>query len=420
MSADLEPVYLDYNATTPIASEVQAAIIENLDNWGNPSSSYTIGKRAKSAVDKARNQIAEMLEAQAEDVIFTSGGTESNHLAILSAINKYRESNTNTLAHIVTTNVEHPAITRPLRHYEEQNMCTITYVPVVKGTGRVNVTAVLDSLQPRTCLVTIMLANNETGIIQPVQQIFSEIGKLNLTRSEKILLHTDAAQVIGKLKVSAQDLQADMITIVGHKFYGPRIGALFCKNPENIIRPMFFGGNQERGYRSGTENVAMIAGLGAAAQLVTDNIDGYTKHLKNVRDYLRDGLMTRFQLVLNEEDPKLERGEVMWRYVDSHMLPNTLSVRFGGYAGNQLLAELSDNLQASTGAACHSGGSVSQILLNSWNWSEEGASQTVRLSVGRETKRSDIDRVLDGLAGVILGDDAVTLSRLKGRIVTNS
>eukprot|EP00088_Acartia_fossae_P016764 TRINITY_DN19439_c0_g1_i3.p1 TRINITY_DN19439_c0_g1~~TRINITY_DN19439_c0_g1_i3.p1 ORF type:complete len:420 (+),score=75.04 TRINITY_DN19439_c0_g1_i3:51-1310(+) len=411
------PVYLDYNATTPIAPEVQAAIVENLDNWGNPSSPYAIGQRAKNAVQKARGQLADMLEAKAEEIIFTSGGTESNHLAILSAIHKYRQAS-DGVPHVVTTNVEHCAITQPLLKYEEQGLCTVTFVPVVKGTGRVNVVSVLDSIQPTTCLVTIMLANNETGIIQPVQQIFNEIEKLNKERAVKILVHTDAAQAIGKIKVSVKDLKADMLTIVGHKFYGPRIGALYCKDPESNIQPMFWGGNQEKGYRSGTENVAMIAGLGAAAQLVIDNIDSYTRHLKNVRDYMRDGLMTRFQLVLNEEDPKLEKGEVMWRYVDSHMLPNTLSVRFGGLTGNELLANVEDTLQASTGAACHSGGSVSKILINSWNWSEQGARQTVRLSVGRETTRSQVDRVLDAFSAVLLGDEAISLSRLRGRMLS--
>jgi len=398
----IEPVYMDYNATTPLDPQVRTEITAGLELWGNPSSPYSVGTKAKAAVEKARSKVAEMIGAQSCEITFTSGGTESNHMAIWTAIHHFRKNNCNVKPEIITTNIEHCAITAPLRKLEAEGLCTVRYIPAIKGSGRVSANEVISGISDATALITIILANNETGIIQPVKEIFREAREVNKRRSCPILLHTDAAQTIGKMKTNVDDLQADMLTIVGHKFYGPRIGALYHRSSTSWQpAPLFYGGGQERGLRSGTENTPMIVGLGAAATLVSQYLDEYSEHMKSIRDYLRDGLIRNFKLVVSEVNPSLETGQVFWRYLDAQMLPNTLSVRFGGTTGRKMLDLLEDDLQASTGAACHTGGSVSQILLNSWDWGEQGAEQTIRLSVGRETTMADIDRVVEALRAAV-------------------
>ena len=248
---DSKPVYLDYNATTPLAPEVVEAVTSALAAWGNPSSGYRTGREARARVEAARAQVAEMVGAEPEEVTFTSGGTEANHLAIWAALELYRGSDpaavitrcpspetraapachpatsSRGLPHIVTSNIEHPAVTAPLAQLEARGWATVTRVPVVRGSGRWSVASMLEAVTPDTCLVTVMLANNETGILQPVKELFSALRASAPPTRVPILLHTDAAQAIGKIPVSGPELGADLVTIVGHKFYGPRIGALY-------------------------------------------------------------------------------------------------------------------------------------------------------------------------------------------------
>ena len=395
-SSSSTPVYLDYNATTPLAPEVVTAIKNSLHLWGNPSSGYRTGRVAREAIDDARDKVARMIGAESDEITFTSGGTEANHLAILSAVAQYRSvvtSDQASLPHVVTSNVEHPAITAPLSQLETMGLITVTRVPVIPGTGRWSVPSVVDSVREDTCLVTMMLANNETGFIQPVRELFTQLRSHPPSTRCPLILHSDAAQVIGKMRVCVSELGADMITIVGHKFYGPRIGALYHRRGVSVT-PMFHGGGQERGLRPGTENTPMIIGLGAASQLVTDNIDQFSSHMRRIRDYLRDQLIKHFTLVISDEAGALSAGEVCWRYLDQFTLPNTLSVRVGGVTGHELLMECSGAVEASTGAACHTGGGVSEVLVNSFTWGETGARETVRLSVGRDTTEEDIDIVV--------------------------
>jgi len=411
------PVYLDYNATTPLAKEVVESITSSLSqHWGNPSSGYTTGQVARQAVREARQRVARMIGASAEQITFTSGGTEANHLAIWSALANYRACLANTapspcppsgpachpstshLPHIVTSNIEHPAVTKPLQVLEREGLCRVTYVPVVPGAGRWTVDSVLEAITTDTCLVTLMLANNETGILQPVEQLFRCLRRQPVETRCQVLLHTDAAQAVGKIPVSVESLGADMVTIVGHKFYGPRIGALYHRVQ---VTPLFYGGGQEAGVRPGTENTPMIVGLGTACQLVSDNIAQYEHHMRTIRDYLRDLLIKNLELV--SSDQPLALGQVCWRYVDTFCLPNTLSVRFGGMTGPELLGLCKEDVEASTGAACHTGEGVSSTLINSFLWGEAGAAETVRLSVGRDTSKQDIDRVVRAIKTAVEG-----------------
>jgi len=338
-----------------------------------------------------------MIGAQSCEVTFTSGGTESNHLAIWTAIQYGRKWNVGGLPHVITTNIEHCAITKPLRKLEEEGMCTVDFIPAVKGRGCVCVDDILRAVTSSTCLVTVMAANNETGVIQPVSQIGSALVELNKSRPFPILFHTDAAQAVGKVQVQVQQLKVDLLTLAGHKFYGPRIGALYHRRSDLwSVTPMLLGGGQEMGIRSGTENTPMIIGLGIAALLVTKHLESYAVHMKTLRDFLRDQLIKTFCQDSSLENPVLGLGQILMME-DVPILPNTLSLRFGGISGVRLLELTQSHLIASTGAACHVGGLVSSVIMNSWKWDEVGASQTVRLSVGRETSKGDITRVVDAI-----------------------
>ena len=296
---DTDSVYLDYNATTPLDPEVGKAIKQSIDDdWANPSSGYQSGKKAKLKVDEARIRIAKMISPNQQsidperEITFTSGGTEANHLALYSAVQLYKEwfstkmedsatpAKTDSpiinqsIPHILTTNIEHVAVELPLRKWQEDGLLEVTFVEVEKSDGRVNVDRVMSCIQPNTCLVTVMFANNETGVIQPICEIARMLQNENMRRrSQKlfsILCHSDAAQVFGKvpLEVNDESFPVDYLTICGHKFYGPRIGALYHRKDTCEVRPVFHGGGQEFHRRPGTENTPMIVGLGEAAYQV--------------------------------------------------------------------------------------------------------------------------------------------------------
>lgn len=268
MELQAKKIYLDYNATTPLAPEVILCVSEALTNaWANPSSSSEIGQSAKELINQARKKVATMLNAKPSEITFVSGGTEANNMVLHTAL-KYFNSGSGKLVqgaslkpHILTTNVEHDAILLPLRHYETEKLADVDFVPVSMSSGQVLIEEIEKLIKPNTCLVTVMLANNETGVIMPVAEISRKIRELNEIRQKeglcRILIHTDAAQAIGKISVDVEELGVDYLTIVGHKFYGPRIGALFVKEmaeDSTPLYPMFFGGGQERGLRPGTEN----------------------------------------------------------------------------------------------------------------------------------------------------------------------
>eukprot|EP00054_Salpingoeca_dolichothecata_P005626 m.35506 g.35506 ORF g.35506 m.35506 type:complete len:402 (-) comp15749_c0_seq3:98-1303(-) len=390
-------VYLDYNATTPLAPSVLTAIQDALrDAWGNPSSAHHAGRTAKASISTSRQHLASLVSApRAEDVVITSGGTESNNLVIFTALRTFEKHfPSNERPHIITSNLEHDSVALTLAHWAKKDNVELTIVPAEKSTGAVSVEAVKAALRPTTCLVTIMLANNETGVIQPIAEISAAVRQGYNGKDFQPLLHTDAAQALGKIAVSAPDLGVDYLTIVGHKFYGPRIGALYvrnCKQPDGApLFPMLFGGGQERNLRPGTENTGMIAGLGEAARLVVENFQQITEAQKNVRDYLERKLQEKFGKDGVHFNGKFETSE---------RLPNTCNFSLMKYdlTGREVLAHLS-TIFASVGAACHSeaGTKPSRILLEI-GVPENVAKRAMRWSVGRETSKADIDLAVDTL-----------------------
>ncbi|XP_004475876.1 selenocysteine lyase isoform X2 [Dasypus novemcinctus] len=343
-----------------------------------------------------------MIGGKPQDIIFTSGGTESNNLVIHSVVKHFHEHQTSKedqgeprKPHIVTCTVEHDSIRLPLENLVKEQVAAVTFVSVSKASGQAEADDVLAAVRPSTCLVTVMLANNETGVVMPVPEISRRVKALNQRRAASglppVLVHTDAAQALGKRRVDVEELGVDFLTVVGHKFYGPRIGALYVRGPGDLtpLHPMLFGGGQERNFRPGTENAAMIAGLGKAAELVVENCEAYEAHMEAVRDYLEDRLEAEFdkRLYLNSRFPGTER------------LPNTcnFSIRGPKLQGRRVLAQCR-TLLASVGAACHSDhqDKPSPVLL-SCGIAPDVASNAVRLSVGRSTTRAEVDLVVEDL-----------------------
>ncbi|XP_059785040.1 selenocysteine lyase isoform X3 [Balaenoptera ricei] len=286
------------------------------------------GRKAKEIINAARENLAKMIGARPRDMIFTSGGTESNNLVIHSVVKHFHKIHAavgdtaehpspveGALPHIITCTVEHDSIRLPLEHLVEERVAEVTFVPVSKVNGQAEAEDILAAVRPATCLVTIMLANNETGVIMPVPEISRRVRALNQQRAAGglpgVLVHTDAAQALGKRRVDMRDLGVDFLTIVGHKFYGPRIGALYIRGLGELtpLYPMLFGGGQERNFRPGTENTPMIAGLGKAAELVAENCEAYEAHMRDVRDYLEERLAAEFgkRIHLNSQFPGTER-----------------------------------------------------------------------------------------------------------------
>ncbi|XP_058495104.1 selenocysteine lyase isoform X1 [Solea solea] len=398
-------IYMDYNATTPLEPEVIQAITEALhEAWGNPSSSYIAGAKAKAIINQSRENVARMVGGKAEDIIFTSGGTEANNLVLHTAVEHFkrnreaaeeregRHNGRSGLPHIIASNVEHDSIKLVAEHLQREGKADVTFVPVSKTTARVEVEDVVAAVRPNTCLISIMLANNETGVVMPVQDICQRIKSLNKHPERlRILLHTDAAQALGKIHVDACELGVDYLTIVGHKFYAPRIGALYVSGPgmRTPLYPMLFGGGQERNFRPGTENTPMIAGLGKAAELVTSNLADYERHMRSTKVYLEERLRAVFK----------DRIHFNSHYPGSEILPNTCNVSIQGptLQGWRVLSNCR-RLLASVGAACHSdsGNRPSHILL-SCGVPSEVAANALRLSVGRGTTKEDVDAVVEDL-----------------------
>lgn len=364
MNDDQPLIYLDHNATTPVAPEVLDAMLPYLrDQYGNPSSDHPPGRRAAAAVGQARARVAALVGADPGDIVFTSGGTESNNLAIrgtaaASAPGRRR---------IITTVLEHPATTAPCEHLETQGW-TITRLPSNR-TGSIDTATAAAALGLDVALVTMMLAQNETGAILPVADIAAHAHRAGA------VVHTDAAQAIGKINVDVNDLDVDLLSIAGHKCYAPQgIGALY-QRPGTPLKPLLRGAGQERGLRPGTENVAGIVGLGAACDMARTHLATETERLAGLRNSL-------WQL-LNAAIPGLVR------HTPEVSLPGTLTVSFRGITGRAVLAH-APGLAASTGSACHSGHDTPSATLLAMGVTPATALGAVRLSLGRATTATDI------------------------------
>ena len=372
----MTPIYLDYNATTPIDSQVAEAMLPYIHGlYGNPSSGHAFGLEARAGVDRARHQVASMLGCHDDEVLFTSGGTESDNHAIKGIAGADRARGN----HVITSNIEHPAVEEVCRYLEIQGL-DVTYLPV-DGHGLIDPQQVEDTITDRTIMVTIMHANNEVGTIQPIREI------ADIARRHGAVMHSDCAQSVGKIPVDVDDLGVDLLTIAGHKLYAPKgIGVLYIRRGVEIEKFMH-GADHEMGRRAGTENIILEAGLGIACQLIEQNLDGYIQHMGQMRDRLEAGLQREIPGVRVNGHPEKR-------------LPNTSSVSFKGQEANTILDKL-QSVAASAGAACHSDRIDVSDVLKAMNLPIEYAMGTIRLSVGRDTTEDEIDRAVQEIADVI-------------------
>lgn len=368
-------IYLDYNATTPIADEVAAEMSPFLtEPYGNPSSLHWAGLPARDAVEHARSQVAALLCCDATEIVFTSGGTEANNQALKGLF--FVKRNRERPFHVITSCIEHPAVLVEPCSFLERLGAQVTRLPV-DGFGLVNPDDVRRAILPGTALISIMHANNEVGTIQPLVEIAA------IAREHEILVHTDAAQTVGKISTDIESLRVDLLTVAGHKLYGPKgVGALFVREGVEL-EPLMHGAGHEAGRRAGTENILEIVGLGAACELAQSWIEDSS--IRVLRDDFWNALQASFgdRVVLNGHP--------------THRLPNTLNVGFRGQHGNEILAAL-PKLAASTGSACHAGSIHISPVLAAMGVPREVAVGAVRFSLGRETTRSDIDAVVEMLA----------------------
>jgi cysteine desulfurase len=373
MSANPEPLYLDHNATTPLLPEVVDAMVPYLrEHFGNPSSSHVYGRRAREAVDRARAQVAALLEARPEEIFFVASGTEANNLAIRGVTAALADKR-----HVVTSAIEHPATAEPCRELQRQGW-EVTWLPV-DAQGRVRPAEALGALRAGTALVTLMHAHNETGVLQPVAEVARE------ARARGVLVHTDAAQSVGKLPVSVKALGVDLLTVVGHKFGAPKgVGALYVRQG-TPLRPVLLGASHERGLRPGTENVASLVGLGVACEVARRTVGEEAARVRALRDALWERLRAQVPGLALHGHPE-ER------------LPNTLHVRFPGVSGSALLAATPE-VAASTGSACHAGEESAPAVLTAMGVEPRAALGAVRLSLGRTTAPEDIVAAAEALAG---------------------
>jgi len=372
-----QPVYLDYNATTPHAPEAVAAMRPFLDiHFGNPSSTHCYGAVTRAAIVQSRSQVAGLLNAKPDEIVFTSGGTESNNYAIRGAALAGAQRG----RHIITSQIEHPAVTEVCRQLEADGF-EVTWLPV-DGDGLVRVEEVEAAVRPDTILITIMHANNEVGTIQPIQ------AAAEIARRRGIMLHTDAAQSVGKIPTDVHELGVDLLTIAGHKLYAPKgVGALYIR--EGItLHPLMRGAGQEHGRRPGTENVLEIVGLGAACEGARRDLAMNMARMRESRDELERGLRETIRDVRVNGHPE-------------RRLPNTLSLSIRGVNAHELLTAIEPHVAASAGAACHSGEVQVSHVLRAMGVPMEWARGTLRLSTGRNTTREEVNDATSTIAGAV-------------------
>lgn len=371
------PVYMDHHATTPMDSRVLETMLPYFtEHFGNAASiDHEYGAEAGQAVETARQQIARLINAKPDEIIFTSGATESNNLAILGAAEQYADRGN----HIITCVTEHPAVLDPCRYLESKGW-RVTYLPVDRY-GLVDPNTLRQAITPQTVLISIMSANNEIGTIAPVE----EIGRI--AREHEILFHTDATQAVGKIPVDVETMNIDMLSLSAHKMYGPKgVGAIYVRKRRPRVRldEQIHGGGHERGMRSGTLNVPGIVGLGKAVELCEQEMDAEAERLRELRDRLWTGLHA-------------ELGDVELNGHPSRRLPHNLSVAIPGVESRSLMVQLKGEVALSTGSACTTAKVEPSHVILAIGHGEERAHCSLRLGLGRENNYADVDCILNRL-----------------------
>ena len=370
INAEGDPIYLDYNATTPVDPRVADAMLPFVTGcYGNPSSSHRLGRQARQALDHARSQVASCLGCDPDEVVLTSGGSEANNTAIRGVVAARGR------CHVVASAVEHPAVLEVVLALECEGRIELSIVGVDRW-GRVDPGEVMRALRPDTVLVTVMLANNEMGTVQPLADLAAGC------RKRGVLVHTDAAQAVGKVPVDVRRLGVDLLSVAGHKLYAPKgVGALFVRRGV-AIEPLIRGAGHERGRRAGTESLLMAVGLGAACAIVRAELADETKRLSRLRDRLESRLRAGVPGLVVHGHPH-------------HRLPNTLSVALPGAHAHRLLERLGDRVAASPGSACHADKVQVSHVLSAMGVDPATALSTIRLSVGRFTTEDEVDRAAE-------------------------
>jgi cysteine desulfurase len=374
----MKPICLDYAATTPVRQEVLDAMLPYFaEVFGNASSIHMVGQRAKKALENARGVIARSIGADSKEIFFTSGATESDNLAIKGVARAYKSKGT----HLITTRVEHQAVLNCCKSLEEEGF-EITYLPVDRY-GVVDLPALEGAIRPDTVLISVMLANNETGTLQPVSEIAA------LARKKEVLVHSDAVQAFGKIPVMVNELGVDCLSISGHKIYGPKgSGALFVRKGTRIT-PLLHGGHQERQMRAGTENIPGIVGLAKALELAQQEMPSTSNYLSGLRDRLEQGIRDKITHVHINGHPK-------------QRLPNILNVSFECVEGESLLLALDmRGIAVSTGSACTSGATEPSHVLRAMGVDPMVAQGNIRFSLGRGNTETEIDLLLDALVEIV-------------------
>jgi len=372
-----KPIYLDYNATTPHDPEVVEAMRPYFEEeFGNPSSSHYYGDKPKQAVARARWQVASLLNCEPEEIIFTSGGTESNNFAIKGCAEAFRHKGN----HIITSQIEHPAVLEVCRFLETTGF-KITYLPVDEF-GLINVADVAAAIKKRTVLISIMHANNEVGTVEPIAEV------AQLAQEHGIIFHTDAAQSAGKISVDVKQLGVDLLSIAGHKVYAPKgVGALYMRKGLSPIKLMH-GAGQEMAKRPGTENVMEIVGLGMACEIARRDLEKNMKHMQAMRDRLFEGIK-------NKCAPMKLNGHPQKR------LPNTLNISFFNLEANRILDAIDQEVAASAGAACHSDSLQISDVLKAMAVPLDWAKGTLRLTTGRMTTGEEVDKAARAICAAV-------------------
>ncbi len=374
----MKRVYFDHNATTPVHPEVLDALLPYLkDAWGNPSSIHWAGRDPRKAIDGAREQVAQFLGCSPVEIVFTSSGSESDNFAIKgTALAKRSRGN-----HIITTQVEHPAVLNTCRYLEKEGF-RVTYLGVDQS-GTIDLEELEEAITDETILMTMMYANNETGVIFPVE----EIGRI--ARQRGITFHTDAVQAAGKLPLDVTKLNCDLLSISGHKIYAPKgVGALYIRRGVRVV-PLIHGGHHERNRRAGTENVAGIVGLGKACEIAMRDMDTEVAHIRSLRDRLEKGLMEKIPHVRLNGHPEKR-------------IPNTTNLGFDFVEGESLLLNLDMlGIAASSGSACTSGSLEPSHVLVAMGIPPELSHGSVRFSLGRFNTEEDVDYLLENMPPIV-------------------